>query len=236
MRFNFSQVVTSLIDGIRYIPQTLAIVVIALVISLLLGLVVAIVRLRRVPVLSQLFAVFITILKGIPVYLLLVFAYLVFTMYFDKVAAAMGLPLRQKDINGGVFGGLILSIAYIPFMSEALRGAFNAIPEGQYEAGRAAGLTGGQILRRIVIPQMIPEVLPNLTNGVIGLIKGSALVYMIGVMDILNAALKTANITYSIFEGYFAAALIYWVLCLIVEVVMNALTKWTGRFKYASAA
>lgn len=231
MNFNPQQVLDSLRDGIAYIPQTLVIVVIAFVISFVCGLLIAIIRVRRVPVLNQIFAVFIVVLKGVPVYLLLVFAYLVFTMYFDGFAKSLGLPWTQKDVNGGVFGGIILSIAFIPFMAEALRGAFLAVPRGQYEAGRAVGLTGGQILRRIVIPQMIPEALPNLTNGVIALIKGSALVYMIGVMDILNAALKTANVSYSLFEGYLAAALIYWALCSLVEWLMGWLTRRTGRFK-----
>lgn len=231
MSFNPAQVIESLHDGIAYIPQTLAIVAIAFVISFVLGLGIAIILVRRVPVLNGFFKGFIAVMKGIPVYLLLIFAYLVFTTYFDRFAAAVGLPWTQKDVNGGVFGGVILSVAFIPFMAEALRGAFLAVPEGQYEAGRSVGLTGAQILRRIVIPQMIPEALPNLTNDVIGLIKGSALLYMIGVMDILNASLKTANVSYSIFEGYLAAALIYWALCFIVERSMGWLTRRTGRFK-----
>jgi L-cystine transport system permease protein len=102
-------------------------------------------------------------------------------------------------------------------ISETVRSALNSVPDGQYEACFSVGLTRRQALRRIVMPQAMSFAVPVLCNNFIGLIKGSAIVYVIGILDILNGAMTSAQINYRFLEAYIAAAMIYWVLCIIVE-------------------
>jgi L-cystine transport system permease protein len=102
-------------------------------------------------------------------------------------------------------------------ISETMRSALNSVPEGQYEACFSVGLTRAQALRRIIMPQALSFAVPVLCNNFIGLIKGSSIVYVIGILDVLNGAMTSAQINYRFLEAYIAAALIYWALCAAVE-------------------
>lgn len=221
----------SLISGIHYIPQTLLLVFAPYAISFVLGLIIALVRYLHVPVLSPILTVVVTVVKGIPVYLLIVLSDLLLTLGFDSFAQSVGWSLRVANINILAFAIIVLSIGFTPYLSEALRGALNSVPQGQYEAGYAIGLTRLQIIRRVVIPQMIPTAMPQMTSLVIALMKASALTYTIGVMDILNASIKPAIQGYDLLEAYIAAGAIYWVLGIILERGMHLAERRLSKFR-----
>ena len=229
--FNFSQIWESFIFAVQFLPQTLLLVFVPFLFCLFFGLLIAVIRTWRIPVLSQVLQVVVTIVKGIPVYLLLIVSNLLYILYFDKAAAFLGLPFRTANINILYFAMFILIFSFTPGISEIWRGAMLAVPLGQYEAGQAAGLTRLQILRRIVLPQTIPEVIPGMTSMLIGLLKASALAYMVGVTEILNASIRAASISYNLLEGYIAAAIIYWALSIGIEKGMSVLAQHVGKFR-----
>jgi len=86
-------------------------------------------------------------------------------------------------------------------------------------------------LRRIVIPQADPVAVPVLCNNLIGLVKASSIMYLITVRDILNGTLITASSNYRYLDAYIAAALVYWGLILIIELLSRILEKRMGRFR-----
>jgi L-cystine transport system permease protein len=147
------------------------------------------------------------------------------------MAAALGWSIRTADINILYFAIAILTIAFLPGMSELLRGGLISVPAGQYEAGYASGLSKWQTMRRIILPQMMPEVLPGMTNLLIGLLKAGALSYALGVTDIMNAAVRAASNAYDLLEGYIAAALIYWALSILIEQGMALLVRHVGKYQ-----
>jgi L-cystine transport system permease protein len=228
---NYAQIWDSLVFALRFLPNTILLLVIPFFLCLALGLLVAIARVWRVPVLARVLQVILTLLKGIPVYLLLVVSNLLYTLYFDKMAAALGWSIRTEDINILYFAIAILTIAFLPGMSELLRGGLISVPAGQYEAGYASGLSKWQTMRRIILPQMMPEVLPGMTNLLIGLLKAGALSYALGVTDIMNAAVRAASNAYDLLEGYIAAALIYWALSILIEQGMALLVRHVGKYQ-----
>lgn len=234
--FNWGQIWSSIAAAVQFIPQTLILSLAPFAIALMLGTLVAIARIWKVPVLSQLFAVVVTVLKGIPTYLLLVAASLISTLYYRQIAAAFGLKAGQDGINGIVLGVIVLSFAAVPTVSESIRGAMLTVSSDQSEAGYAAGLTRGQIMRRIIIPQTIPEAIPILTNNLVSMVKASALCSLVGVSEVLSASIRAADERYDLLEGYIAAALVYWVLCFVLEQGMNKLAYETSRFKFAIVA
>ena len=234
--FNWAQLWISISRGIQFIPQTLILAFAPFVFSLLLGLLVCLIRIWKVPVIAPLLKAIVTIMKGVPVYLLLVTASLMVTLYFNGIAEKLGWNVRAQNINGITLGVVVISIASIPMMSEALRGAALSVPQSQYEAGYAAGLSRWQITRRVVIPQMIPEAVPLLTNNLVSMVKASALCSLIGVPEVLSASIRAANQRYDLLEGYIAAALVYWGLCFLVEKVMRRIELYTGRFKSIQAS
>lgn len=217
MNLNGKQIIDSFLFALSFLPQTLLLIFIPFIFCLLFGLIIAFVRIFNIPILSQLCTLVVTVFKGIPIYLFLIISYLCLVLYFNPIAETIGLPIRQRDVNPIVFAIVILSIAFTPAMSDVLRGAILAVPHGQYEAAYAAGLTVPQTFRRIIIPQMVPAAIPNVTNMLVGIMKGSALAYSVGVTDVLNAALRDAASQYNIIEAYIAAALIYWGLAVIFE-------------------
>jgi L-cystine transport system permease protein len=202
-----------------------------LTLTLLLGAGVAVARTYRVKVLSQILDFYVIVFKAIPVNLALVTSALAFTAKFNSIAEFFHLSIRVKDVNMlyvGVFAVTLLSIAT---MSEYIRGALLSVSKNQYEAGYMVGMTFFQTFRRIVLPQLFLVLLPSLTGFIIATVKGSSLLILINVFDILNGALSEAHIAFTYFEAYFAAALIYWTISLLIQYLGNVSEKRLGRYR-----
>lgn len=231
MNFNFQNFKESLIYGLAYLPNTLRLVFIPLVIGLTFGTVIALVRVYKVPVIGWLMAVFVTVYQGIPIVVALMIYNLIFMLKFNDLAAFLHLKRSISDMNNIWVGIFALSMAAVCSISEAVRGALLSIDKGQNEAGYSVGLTTIQTIQRIIIPQMIPVAIPMLINNVVGLIKASSVVMAIGIVEIVAGATIPSSRTYSFFEGYVAAAVIYWVFTVVVESLAQKLKQYTGKFR-----
>lgn len=231
MNFNFANFKESLMYGLAYFPNTLKLVFIPLVIGLTFGTVIALVRVYKVPVIGWFMAVFVTIYQGIPIVVALMIYNLIFMLKFNDLAVFLHLKKSISDINNIWVGIFALSMTAVCSISEAVRGALISIDKGQNEAGYSVGLTTIQTIQRIIIPQMIPVAIPMLINNVVGLIKASSVVMAIGIVEIVAGATIPSSRTYSFFEGYVAAALIYWVFTVVVENLAQRLKQYTGKFR-----
>ncbi|MTJ83746.1 MAG: ABC transporter permease subunit, partial [Telmatospirillum sp.] len=114
-------------------------------------------------------------------------------------------------------GGVMVSVAALSFwavgaIAEAFRAALQALPRGQFEAACSVGLGRRQAVTRILLPQAVPAALPVLCNALISLVKGSSVVFLISVVDLLNGALIRATANYRYLEAYAAAAVVYWAI------------------------
>lgn len=225
-QFDINFMVTiALKAAIRYVPITLELALIPFVIGTILGTIIALVRLYNIKYISKILQVIVVIIKGVPVVLQLLIVYFAVLQCFDSVAKTLHLSIRAKNINSVYIGLVALSFFATAYISEAIRGALTAVKKGQYEAGYSVGLTKVQTLRQIILPQAIPVAMPMLCSNLIGLIKGSSLVFMISVTDLLNGALITANSNYKFLEAYVAAAIVYWILCIVIEKISYVLER-----------
>ena len=160
--------------------KTLLISVFASLLGLVLGIIVALVKIsypkrkKALCVPNAICSAYVTIIRGTPVALQL------FIMVF-AVFAIRGFPVEITAIL--TFG--INSGAYV---SESIRAGILSIDKGQTEAGLSLGLTGGQTMRLIVIPQAIKNVIPTIGNELIALIKETSIVSMVGIIDLTFAA------------------------------------------------
>ena len=218
MKFSFEYLWKCILSGIIYIPVTLKLALIPFFIALILGTLIALARIFKVPVVEKVFKIIVTIYSGIP----LMVTMLIFHLLY--------LNLFKPGKNGTML------LAYFTFtvgrtivVSESIRGAFLAIPRGQYESAYACGLTTFQTLKRIVIPQVIPVALPALTNNTLGAIKNTSIVMVLGIVDVLNGAAIPCADTYSYVEGYVAAAIIYWAINAVVESLLIRLEKYFAK-------
>lgn len=231
MNISLEAITESFIYGIKYLPKTLALICIPLLIGLVFGTLIALLRVYKVPVLSQLFAIFVSVYQGIPIVVAMLIYNLIYLMKCDSILKFIHSTKTIADTDSIIVGLFALSLLMICSVSEVVRGAMLSIDKGQQEAAYVVGLTRVQTICRILIPQMIPVAIPSLVNTIVGLIKATSIVYTVGIVEVLAGALVPASKKYTFFEGYLAAAFIYWLLTIMVELICRALERKTGRFR-----
>ena len=229
MSFKFEVMIESLKVASQYIGTTLFMAITALVIGVVLGLAIALIRLYRIKGLTQFFQVAVTLLKGIPMVLIILALYLVSSKQFDVWAESMNWSLRFRDFNMVWIAVTALSLFATINSSEVFRGAFAAIKPGQFDAAKSMGMTNLQTIRRMLLPQAIPISLPMFSNLLITLVKASSLASMVSVVDVFAAAKITAQQNYRFLEAYVAVAVIYWGISLVIEKTAQLLEERMTR-------
>ena len=196
---------------------TIGISLVALALSLLCGLVSALVgRLQFLP-LRYVNRMYVDLVRCTPMVVLILFFYYV-------TAPAVGITDRT------VAGVLILSISYGAYISEIFRAGIESIGRSQWESARAIGLTPAQTYRYVIFPQALRQVLPPLAGQLISLIKDSSLLSYISIGEFTKNAMETSDITYSNLECYTLLAAGYLVLTLPITFLTRLLER-QGRFE-----
>lgn len=233
MQFNIDAMVKSILYSIHYLGITLLIPLVALAIGIVFGLVIALLRYYQAKVIAPVLQAIVTLFKGIPIVLILLAMYLFCSTAFDPIAQSLHWSIRFKNVNTIWIAIVGLGIMAIVNASEIFRGAFASIRKGQLDAAQSIGMTRGQTIRRVLLPEAIPVALPVLGNLLINLIKASALCSMVGVVDIFSAATISGQQSYSFLEAYVGVALIYWAVVVCIEkgtgLVEHRLTSRLGR-------
>src|SRR5699024_3353196 len=117
---------------------------------------------------------------------------------------------------------------YTAYFAEIFRGGINSIDLGQYEAAKVLGMSKVFTFIKVILPQVIKNILPAIENEVITLVKDTSLVYILGASDILKAAKSVSNV-YSAFSPYVLIALVY---LAIVAVLTKLLSNIEKRYNY----
>ena len=208
----FSVMMGILMEGFAL---TAEIFLITLVGSLPLGVVVALARMSKFKPLAWLAQLYISILRGTP--LMLQLMAIMFGPYY-----LLGLNMGSDWKFWACAIGFILN--YAAYFAEIYRSGIQSIPRGQYEAAEVLGYTKAQTFMKIVLPQVIKRILPAMGNEVITLVKDTSLAFVLGIMEMFSAAKALAASEVSMVP-YAIAALIYWVLCLLIEFILNRVEK-----------
>lgn len=224
-------------DLLRFVPVTLQITAVSLVLALLVGLATALIRIYRAPVLSQLAALYVSFIRGTP---LLVQIYL---SYYGLPKLLSWLAERHGWTGVDVAGIPAIAFIYFAFTlnvgaysSETIRAAIQAIDKGQLEAALSIGMTPWQGMRRIVLPQALAVALPSIGNTAISLLKDTSLAFLISVVDLMGEAKIVGSRGLQFFEVYIVVALVYWVICIAIERAVAVLEKRVRRFEGAQPA
>jgi cystine transport system permease protein len=195
---------------------TLLLAVSSVFFGALIGTLVAVTRLAKVPGLSQFAALYVSCMRGTPLLVQL------FVIYF-------GLPsigLQFDPITAGILG---LSLNVGAYLSETIRGAINGVEHGQWNAARSLGLTQSQTLRHIIGPQALRLAVPSLSNSLISLIKDTSLVSVIAVGELMLATKEVIATTFQPFPLYLAAAAMYWAMSAAFETLQKKLEVHLNR-------
>lgn len=223
--FDFKLVFTQIPDLLEYLPVTLELAGISMVFSLILGLLIAVIRIKKIAVLTPLSSAYISIIRGTPVLVQLYVVYFGIPLILKVINARWGTNYNVNGVAPIVYAFVALSINESAFNAEIIRAALQSVNKGQIEAAHALGMTYPQALRRIILPEAIEVALPSLGNSLIGLIKGTSLAFVCSVVEMTAQGKIIAGRTYRYFEVYVSLALIYWVLTFIIERVIALIEK-----------
>jgi len=229
MEFDFKFMLTAVWSGIGAIPATLQIAILPVIIGTVIGLPIALVRFFEVRILSGVFKWIVTVVRGIPVVLIMMIAYIYTASAYDSFWKSLGIPLYFRDLDKAIIAVISLSVVATAVLSEIFRGSLAAVKKGQFDASYSVGLSKTQTLYRIVLPQVLPISIPMLCNVLIGMLKAAALASLVSVIDVLNASLISATGNYKYLEAYVAAALVYWGLSLAIEFIFKLAERSTGK-------
>ncbi|MBF0817951.1 amino acid ABC transporter permease [Streptococcus acidominimus] len=191
------EAIPKILEGL---PYTLGLSLIGFVLGTVSGFFVALLRMSRLSPLRYLAMIHISLMRGIPLMVLLFFIY--FGLPF------MGLELDA--ISASIIAFTLMSSAYI---SEIIRSSLSAIDHGQWEAARSLGLKTSVIYRRVIIPQAFRIAVPPLSNVLLDMVKSTSLTAMITVPELFNKAKIVGGAKSDYMTVYICVALIYWVIC-----------------------
>jgi polar amino acid transport system permease protein len=197
---------------------TVALTVASIVLSLVIGTIMAVLRLSRYAVIRWPVSFIIWLFMGTPLLLQL------YLIYFGLVEIGI-------DLNAFTAGIIALSLHFAVYDADIIRAGIVAVDKGQYEAARSLGLSHFQSMRKSIVPQALYNVAPALGNMMIALLKESSLVSVIGVMELTLSAQRAISDTFRPFEFYLAAAAIYYVLNLVLEQAVKAVERRSAKYR-----
>jgi polar amino acid transport system permease protein len=171
--------------------------------SVFLGLFCGLGQISRSRVARTLAGIYVELIRGIPLLVQLIFIYYALGRFFR--------------IEGVVAAVIALSICYGAYMGEIFRAGIQAIPKGQMEAAIALGMSRGQAMRKVILPQTVKIILPAIGNEFIAMLKDSSLVSVIALRDILRRGREYISRTFLSLETMLIVALIYLVITLILS-------------------
>lgn len=196
--------------------KTLIIAFFAVILGVALGIVLALIRNhyrenKKLKVLNFLAKIYVTVIRGTPALLQLMIIYYVL--------------FKSVDINVVFVGVLAFGLNSAAYVSEIIRAGIESIDPGQKEAALSLGLSYPQMMRHVILPQAIRNVLPALVNEFITLLKETSVAGYIGIVELVKASDIIASVTYDYFFPLIVVALIYLVLTLGLSKILSIFEK-----------
>ena len=199
------------------IVGTIPLAIVSFAIGLVIALVVALMRLSKVRFVSSIARFFVSVVRGTP---LLVQLFVIF----------YGLPSIGLLIPSWPSAVIAFSLNVGGYASEVIRAAILAVPRGQWEAGQMIGMSHRQTLARIILPQAARVSVPPLSNTFISLVKDTSLASLILVTELFAQAQKVAAFSGEFMLLYLEAALVYWVICLVLSTAQSRVERRLDRY------
>jgi len=214
---------------------TVVLTVVAMTIGIILGTVLAIMRLSDNPIFNTISRGYIWFFRGTPVLVQLIFWYNIAALY---PVIALGLPFGGPVWEIGSANVLItplgaavlgLSLNEAAYMAEIIRSGIGSVDKGQHDAARALGMNGRKLMQRIILPQAMRVVIPPTGNEVISMLKGTSLVSVLAITDLLYAAQIIYSGNYQTIPLLIVASLWYLAMTSVLSFFQNKLENRYGR-------
>ena len=213
------------LETLKGVPTTLIIMIVAMVLSFLPALFLALGQIYKVKGVRTFSLVYLAFIRATPPILLILFFYSLFPSLLNQFLKSIGSNVDIFKLNPIYYAFIIYSLMTTGSLSEILRSAILTVDKGQLEAAQAIGLSNSQAYVRIVFPQALRSALPNLANLVINIVKGTSLVFVMTIKDITAIARVEASYGYQYFESYFVIFLQYILICGLIQWGFSILEK-----------
>lgn len=211
------------------IPVALSIAAVAFIVGIIIALFCALIRIYNIPVLKQIVVLYVSFIRGTPLLVQIFLSYYGIPLLLQYINYKYGASIDISFIPAIYFIYVAFSLNTGAYLSETIRSAILAVDKGQFEACYSVGMTTSQALRRVILPQALRVGVPNIFNHFIMLLKDTSLAFAASVPEILGQAKIIAGRTSQFFEVYIVAALIYWVLCILLEQISNFIESRLSR-------
>lgn len=213
------------LETLKGVPTTLIIMIVAMVLSFVPALFLALGQIYKVKGVRTFSLVYLAFIRATPPILLILFFYSLFPSLLNQFLKSIGSNVDIFKLNPIYYAFIIYSLMTTGSLSEILRSAILTVDKGQLEAAQAIGLSNSQAYVRILFPQALRSALPNLANLVINIVKGTSLVFVMTIKDITAIARVEASYGYQYFESYFVIFLQYILICGLIQWGFSLLEK-----------
>ncbi len=219
---------------------TLVITLISYAISLLIGLFTGLGRVSSSVVSQNIATLYVEVMRGIPMLVLIFFIALVLVPGIVDLLALIGTKLVESGLTGlgNLFAALnsrsvsmsvraviALSLTYGAYSAEIFRAGIQSVPAGQMEAARSQGMSYGQAMRNVILPQALRNVLPAIGNDFIAMLKDSSLVSILAVRDITQIARLYAGHSFRYPEAYSTLSVMYLTMTMLLSLVVKIIER-----------
>ncbi len=200
---------------IKFVPDgilvTFKVTVGAILLALVIGLIAGLGRISRNRFVNGLASLYVEVIRGIPLLVQ------IFYIYY-----ALGRIVKLPDMLSAI---IAMAVCYGAYMGEVFRAGIQSIPKGQLEASLSLGMTRGQAMLHVILPQAFKVVLPPVGNEFIALLKDSSLVSILAVADLLRRGREFASESFTYFETYTVIALVYLIITLFFSKLIGIMEE-----------
>jgi len=207
------------------LPVTLNIAIVTMFFSLILSFFIAVVRINKVKILSKLAIIYVSFIRGTPLLVQIYLSYYGIPKFLNHMNVKFGWTLNVNNVPVIMFVYVAFILNMSAYMSETFRAAILSVEKGQMEAAISIGMSKWQAMRRIILPQAFVTALPNLGNSFISLIKDTSLAFVVSIVELMGKAKIVGAAGLNFFEVYIVVALIYWIVCIVMEGLLMSLEK-----------
>lgn len=212
------------------IPVTLLLVFVSIPIGWVLGILIALIKNAKVPVLYQISVVFVSFMRSVPMVVVLFVAYYSVPLIIQSYTTSIGLSVNVDAVPAAAYAICAFIFEQAAYSSEVFRSAILAVDKGQLEAAESVGMTKTMAYLRIVLPQAITSALPNLNGLFVGLVQGTSLAYFVGVYEVMATSNLLATSSYAYIEAYLMATVIYEVLSFVFNRIFRVIEGRASRY------
>lgn len=223
-------------EVLKGVPNTIIISIVAMIVGLIIGTLFAFIQTKNIPLISQLVVIYNSFFRSTPLIVQL------FIMYYGLPKLVMwGNENFTLTINPDIFSPLIIafivfSLHAVAYLSESIKGGLLSVDTDQIEAAQTVGLSTIRTYKEVILPQAFSYALPNIENQFIMLIKGTSLAFAVQVTEIMAVSHVIANEGYRFITVYSVAALFYWLLAIVLELIFSKIENRSTQYMYAKTS